>query len=150
MNAVISDYGQFLDLKTNRGAEHGFAPVWMPPFLFDFQSALVEWSLRTGRSAILADCGLGKTPMELVWAENVVRKTGGKVLILAPLAVSHQMVREADKFGIRVHRSSDGTTHNGITVTNYERLSMFNPADFAGVVCDESSILKSFDGARRT
>jgi hypothetical protein len=143
-------YAEFLDHKAHHGAEHGFAPVWMPDFLFDFQAALVEWALVTGRAAILADCGLGKTPMELVWAENVARQTGGNVLILAPLAVSHQMVREAEKFHMRVTRSNDGTVHDGITVTNYERLSLFNPSDFAGVVCDESSILKSFDGARRT
>lgn len=143
-------YAAFLDYKTHRGSEHGFSPVWMPEFLFDFQASLVEWSVRTGRAAILADCGLGKTPMELVWAENVARKTGGKVLIFAPLAVSHQIVREAEKFHVRVTRSHDGVAHDGITVTNYERLSMFNPSDFAGVVCDESSILKSFDGARRT
>jgi hypothetical protein len=148
--STSAEYASFLDVKTHRGADQGFAPVWMPSFLFDFQAALVEWSIRTGRAAILADCGLGKTPMELVWAENVARKTGGNVLILAPLAVSHQTVREADKFGVRVTRSHDGTAHSGITITNYERLSLFNPSEFAGVVCDESSILKSFDGARRT
>ena len=93
---AVRDYAGFLDYKTHRGSEHGFAPVWMPDFLFDFQASLVEWSVRTGRAAILADCGLGKTPMELVWAENVARKTGGRVLILAPLAVSHQIVREAE------------------------------------------------------
>ncbi len=147
---VMGNFAEFLDTKANRGAEHGFTPVWEPSFLFDFQSALVDWSLRTGRAAILADCGLGKTPMELVWAENVHRKTRGKVLIFAPLAVSHQIVREADKFGIRVTRSADGTAHDGITVTNYERLDLFKPSDFAGVVCDESSILKSFDGSTRT
>jgi hypothetical protein len=148
--SAAADYLRFLDVKTHRGAEHGFSPVWMPEFLFDFQAALVDWSVRAGRSAIFGDCGLGKTPMELVWAENVVRYTGKPVLILAPLAVSHQTIREAEKFGIRATRSHDGVAHDGITVTNYERLSLFNPANFAGVVCDESSILKSFDGARRT
>lgn len=145
----MTDYAAFLDGKAQLGARGGFAPVWLPDFLFDFQAALVEWAVTTGRAAILADCGLGKTPMELVWAENVVRKTGSRVLIAAPLAVSHQFVRESEKFGVRVTRSADGTAHPGITVTNYERLSLFNPADFAGVVCDESSILKSFDGQRR-
>lgn len=145
----MNDYAAFLDGKAQLGSRDGFAPLWMPDFLFDFQSALVEWAITTGRAAILADCGLGKTPMELVWAENVVRKTGARVLLAAPLAVSHQIVREADKFGVRVTRSIDGTAHPGITVTNYERLSLFNPADFAGLVCDESSILKSFDGQRR-
>ncbi|MDH3637907.1 MAG: DEAD/DEAH box helicase [Gammaproteobacteria bacterium] len=87
--------------------------------------------------------------MQLVWAENVVRKTGGKVLILTPLAVSHQTIREAAKFGIEADRSIDGIACDRITVTNYERLHYFDPADYAGVVCDESSILKSFNGARR-
>ncbi len=144
------DYLDFLKLKTQSGADSGFPPVWMPDFLFDFQAELVDWSVRKGRAAILADCGLGKTPMELVWAENVARHTGGRVLLLTALAVSPQIVEEAEKFGVRVTRSGDGTAHSGITVTNYERLHFFNPADFAGVVCDESSILKSFDGRRRS
>ncbi len=86
--------------------------------------------------------------MQLVWAENVARKTSGKVLVLTPLAVSHQTCREADKFGIEAKRSQDGTATR-ITVTNYERLDNFNAADFTGVVCDESSILKSFTGSTR-
>lgn len=86
--------------------------------------------------------------MQLVWAENVARHTNGNVLIVAPLAVSHQTVHEGEKFGVDVRRSTDGTTHQ-ITVTNYERLHLFDPNDFAGVVCDESSILKSYDGATR-
>lgn len=143
------NYEDFLSVKTQAGADSGFPPVWMPDFLFDFQAEIVDWSVRKGRAAILADCGLGKTPMELVWAENVVRHTGGRVLLLTALAVSPQIVEEAEKFGVRVTRSGDGTAHPGITVTNYERLHFFNPADFAGVVCDESSILKSFDGRRR-
>lgn len=142
-------YTAFLDAKLHANDRHGFAPNWLPPFLFDFQSALVEWAVQQGRAAIFADCGMGKTAMELVWAENVVRETGGRVLILTPLAVAAQMLEEAEKFGIRLARSRDGTAHDGITVTNYERLHLFNPSDFAGVVCDESSILKSFDGARR-
>jgi len=141
-------YADFLERKTHSGAAHGFAPVWMPPFLFDFQASLVEWAVEKGRAAIFADCGLGKGPMELVWAENVARKTGANVLILAPLAVSHQLEREAQKFGIGARRSNDGTASR-ITITNYERLSLFNASDFAGLVCDESSILKSFAGARR-
>lgn len=89
------------------------------------------------------------SPQELVWAENVVRKTNKPVLMLAPLAVSQQMVREADKFGIDCRRSMDGTVHPNITVTNYERLHYFDPERFAGVVCDESSVLKSFTGQRK-
>ncbi len=145
----MSDYADFLEAKTHANDQAGFSPVWLPDFLFDFQGALTEWGILKGRAAFFADCGLGKTPMQLVWAENVVRHTKGKVLILTPLAVSHQVVEEGEKFGIRVTRSQDGTAHPGITVTNYERLHLFNPRDFAGAVCDESSILKNFDGTRR-
>jgi hypothetical protein len=87
--------------------------------------------------------------MQLVWAQNVVQKTNGRVLILTPLAVSFQTTEEARKFGIESHRTH-GELHDGINVTNYEKLHLFNPEDFAGVVCDESSILKSFDGVRRS
>lgn len=142
-------YSDFLNEKTQSGSETGFKPVWMPEFLFDFQAAITETAIRKGRSAIFADCGLGKTPMELVWAENVVRHTRGRVLIVTALAVSAQMLREAVKFNVPVTLSRDGTAHAGITVTNYERLHLFSASDFAGMVCDESSILKSFDGARR-
>lgn len=144
------NYADFLREKANVGAQHGFAPLWMPPYLKDFQAALVEWSVRKGRAAIFADCGMGKTPMELVWAQNVASHTGGRVLVLTPLAVAAQMLEEAAKFDIAAARSQDGTTPGRIIITNYERLHLFNSADFAGVVCDESSILKSFDGARRT
>lgn len=144
-----TDYQAFLDKKSQLDGGCGFEPIWMPGFLFDFQRELVTWALKTGKAAILADCGLGKSPMELVWAENVVRKTNRPVLILDPLAVSKQMVREADKFGIDCKRSGDGTVFPNITVTNYERLHLFNPDDFAGVVCDESSILKNFTGQRK-
>jgi hypothetical protein len=140
-------YHDFLASKTQGGSDAGFEPVWRPDFLFDFQSSLVEWAIRRGRAAIFADCGLGKTPMELVWAENVARHTGGRVLLLTALAVNAQMIEEAAKFGIEATRSKDGTALGSITITNYERLHLFDPADFVGVVCDESSILKSFDGA---
>ena len=143
------NYDDFLDRKTHAGAAHGFDPIWLPPQLFPFQISLVTWAIQKGRSAIFADCGLGKTAMQLTWAENVVRHTGKPVLILTPLAVAAQTIREGEKFGIECHRSSDGTIPGRIVITNYERLEHFRPADFAGVVCDESSILKSFDGARR-
>ena len=99
---------------------------------------------------MLADCGLGKSVMALVWGENVCHHTNGKVLLLTPLAVAGQFIREAQKFGIRATRSHDGTAHPGITIANYEKLHLFTPSDFAGVICDESSILKSFDGQRRS
>src|ERR1700739_42178 len=106
----------------------------MPDFLFEFQAALVEWAIRKGRAAIFADCGLGKTPMQLVWAENVVRKTMRPVLILTPLAVAAQTVREAAKFDIPIARSYQGEVTSTIMVTNYERLHYFRPDDFSGVV----------------
>lgn len=144
------DYEDFLSAKAQLGGDHGFGPVWMPDFLFDFQASLVEWATRKGRAAIFADCGLGKTAMQLVWGENVVRKTGAPVLLLTPLAVTHQIIEEAEKFGIRASISRDGVVRPGINVTNYERLHLFSPSDFSGVACDESSILKSFDGATKT
>lgn len=143
------NYADFLDRKTHLGGDHGFDPTWMPESLFDFQRHLVEWSLRKGRAAIFADCGLGKSAMQLTWAENVVRHTNKRVLILTPLAVAAQTVREGEKFGIECKRSA-GALDGKIIVTNYQKLHHFNPADFVGVVCDESSILKNFDGATKS
>ncbi len=143
----MTDYKTFLSSKAQFGQDSGFEAIWIPDFLFDFQKSLLNFSLRKGRAAIFADCGLGKTPIELSWAENVHRKTNRPVLILTPLAVAHQFVREGKKFGIEVIRSDKSGAP--ITVTNYERLHYFNPNDFAGVVCDESSILKNFSGTTR-
>ncbi len=140
------DYREFLEKKTNLEGNYGFDPVFIPDFLFDFQKSIIDWSCRKGRGAIFADCGLGKSPMELVWAQNVVEKTNGNVLLLTPLAVGTQMKREADKFNIPAERSRDGKIHSKITITNYEQLHHFNPLDFEGVICDESSILKNFNG----
>jgi len=147
----MGDYAEFLQAKAQAGSLSGFAPTYVPDWLFDFQQVLVEWAVRKGRAAIFADCGMGKTPMQLVWAQNVVAHTNRPVLIMAPLAVSTQTVREAMKFGLECHRSLDGRTPAvaSIVVTNYERLHLFNPTAFAGVVCDESSILKNFDGATK-
>lgn len=142
-------YAEFLESKTHRGADEGFDPQTVPSALFDFQVALLEWAQRRGRCAVFADCGLGKTALELAWAENVALHAGLPVLVLAPLAVSFQTVREGEKFGIECHRATGGKPQGRVVVTNYERLARFDPSDFAGVVCDESSILKSFDGARR-
>lgn len=114
--------------------------------LFDFQKFLTKWALRHTRAAIFSDCGTGKTPMQLEWANQVVQKTNGNVLVLTPLAVSHQTVLEGAKFDIECRRSRAGEVHKGISVTNYERLHHFDSNDFVGVVCDESSILKNFDG----
>lgn len=145
---ATGDYAAFLARKTQLPPGAGFEPIEVPGFLFPFQRHLVEWAIRRGRAAIFADCGLGKTPMQLIWAENVARQTGGRAMIITPLAVAAQTVREAAKFGVDAKVSRDGTLHR-ITVTNYERLHYFDPADFAGAVADESSAIKAFDGKRR-
>jgi len=148
---VVGSYTTFLSHKTHVKSTGGFEPLFMPDFLFDFQRLIVDWSIRKGRSAIFADCGLGKTPMQLVWAENVARKTEKPVLIATPLAVSYQVLREAEKFGVSADRSIDGSIPSGVrvVVTNYERVEAFNAQDIGGMVCDESSILKNFKGERR-
>jgi len=143
------NYLDFLGKKTHSGAMDGFEPLSIPDFLFDFQKDLTAWAIRKGRAAIFADCGLGKTPMQLVWADNIIRKENGNVLIITPLAVSAQTVREGKKFGIECHKSMEGKVDKGITVTNYERLHYFDPSDFVGVILDESSILKNYSGSRR-
>lgn len=148
MKAII-DYQTFLHRRGQRITDSGFEPVWLPDCLFDFQKACVEWALLKGRGALFEDCGLGKTLQELVWAQNVVEHTNRAVLILAPLAVAAQTCREAEKFGIKATQSRDGKHGGEIVVTNYELLHHFNPDDFAGIVLDESSILKSVSGAIR-
>lgn len=142
-------YEAFLSTKQDYGSDTGFTPISLPDSLFPFQRALVEWAIRKGRAALFCDCGLGKTLMQLVWADNVVRQTNRPVLILTPLAVSAQTIEEAAKFGIEAYRASPNVAPHGIGVTNYERLHHFNAADYAGIVCDESSVLKNFDGARK-
>lgn len=147
---IASAYAQFLQGKAQNDARAGFEPLWLPDFLFDFRRSLVEWSLRMGRSALFEDCGMGKTAQLLTWSQNVVRHTNRPVLVLTPLAVGAQTVSEAEKFGVEARRSLDGKVHGaGVYVANYERLHHFNRDDFAGVVCDESGILKSFDGVTR-
>ena len=143
------EYERFIERKSQLADGDGFAPKSLPSFLFDFQGALVDWALRRGRAGIFADCGLGKTPMQLVWADQVVRQTNRPVLILTPLAVSSQTIREGEKFGVAVARASGSVEQPGVYVCNYQRLHHLSPDNFAGVVCDESSILKSFDGTTR-
>ena len=144
---IATTYQDFLERKTQLGNMEGFDPLWIPDFLFDFQKALVEWRIKKGCGALFEDCGLGKTIQELVIAENIARKTNKNIRILAPLAVSYQFINEGEKFGIEVKRSIDGQIHNKITVTNYEKLHLFDPHDFECVICDESSRLKHFGGA---
>jgi hypothetical protein len=153
MNTTLEpppDYAAFLDRKSQLGGEHGFAPVWMPDWLHGFQRFLTDWSIRKGRAATYADCGMGKTPMQLVAAENFVRQANRPVLIAAPLSVAAQTVREAEKFGIDAVLSRDGTfTGKRVVVTNYERLHYFRPDDFAAFLGDEFSCIKDFAGRRR-
>jgi hypothetical protein len=144
------DYATFLARKAQANDGAGFEPLWLPDFLFDFQADLTSWAIRQGRAALFADCGLGKTPMALVWAINVHRHTGRRVLVAAPLGVARQLEREAAKFGIDAGVTRDGRPADApISITNYERLEHFDPADFGGMVCDESSAIKAFDGKRR-
>jgi len=152
LNNQGQGYDEFLHSKLHEGADYGFEPTFMPSMLFDFQKAMVEYAVRKGRAALFEDCGLGKTAQFLTWGQNIIENTNKPVICLTPLAVAGQTIREAEKFGIEAVRSIDGSMpKNGkLIVTNYERLSHFNPADFSGVICDESSILKSFDGARKS
>jgi len=145
----MGKYEDFLGKKTQLGSYDGFEGKFFPPGMFDFQRSLVEWALLKGRGALFADTGLGKTLMQLTWAENIVRHENRPVLILTPLAVGSQTMREGKKFGIECSISKTGMPHPGINIANYEKLHLFSPHDFAGMVCDESAILKSFDGVRR-
>jgi hypothetical protein len=143
---AMKNYYDYLYDKIQLSGEYGIDPVFMPDVLFDFQKHLVQWAIRKGRCAIFADCGLGKTLMQLVWAQNIVMKTNKPVLIITPLSVSKQTELEAEKFGIEAERSKDGKYTKKIVITNYERMHYFNENEFEGVVCDESSILKNYDG----
>jgi hypothetical protein len=143
------NYEEFVINKSHIAKRFAFKPTHINPKAFDFQNELVEWACITGRSAIFADCGLGKTLMQLAWSQNVIERTNKPVLILSPLSVSIQTTEEASKFGYEASRSKDGTLKTKIITTNYERLDKFNPNDFSGVVCDESSIIKNFDGSTK-
>jgi superfamily II DNA or RNA helicase len=142
------EYQEFLSNKARSDKATGLAKIpKLNDRLFDFQADIVRWALARGRAAIFADCGMGKTPMQLEWARHVP----GEILILAPLAVAAQTVREAEKFGIgdiSYARNSD-QIKSRITITNYEMLYKFDPDRFHGVVLDESSILKAYDGKTR-
>jgi superfamily II DNA or RNA helicase len=145
------DYESFLARKLVSQPPVGITKhVELGKHLYDFQDALCRWALRRGRAAIFADCGLGKTPISLEWAHAVAEHTGGQILILAPLAVAQQFVREGVKFGRPVKYARDASEVGGeITVTNYERLGKFDTSRFAGVVADESSVLKHHDARTR-
>lgn len=121
------------------------------PNLFEFQKDIVRWALAKGRAAIFADCGLGKTLMQLEWAEQIRRRKGGNVLIVAPLAVSAQTKQEGVKFGIKVNicASQQDVRSDTVNITNYEKLTHFIGNQFTAIILDESSILKSFNGKLR-
>ena len=147
---MMTAYEAFLNSKEHAAAATTRTDV-LPAWLYDFQRELTGFALARGRAAIFADCGLGKTPMQLAWADAVVRETNRSVLLLTPLAVAAQTLREAEKFGVEATRSRAGHLLSGarIVIANYEQLHRFNRAVFGGVVCDESSILKSFSGETR-
>lgn len=146
----MTSYAQFLESKRKAHVPGGFAVDRMNPKLKEFQRHIVEWALKLGKAAIFADCGLGKTLMQLEWGYHVTEQTGKPVLILAPLAVSRQTIGEGDKFGYEVTLAREqADIRAGINITNYEMLHKFDARAFSGVVLDESSILKSYSGATR-
>lgn len=145
----MTEYEEFLANKTEVFHGVGFEPVDENKWLKPFQKDIVRWACIKGRAAIFADCGMGKSLMQLAWADQIHKKTGGNVLILAPLAVAQQTQREGDKFGIKATYSRDGKVQGPITTANYEMLQHFCAKDFVGVVIDESSILKAIDGKTR-
>ena len=146
-------YDAFLATKRENVKAVGFEveESAMAPMLFDWQRHIVKWALARGRAALFEDCGLGKTAQQVEWARHVVAHTGRAVLILAPLAVADQTVREGAKFGVDVHRCREASdvVEGAVNVTNYERIEKFAPEPFAGIVLDESSILKAYDGKTR-
>ena len=146
------NYSEFINSKTAVSPSTGISgEIKISDKLFPFQKATVEWALKRGRAAIWADCGLGKTPMQLEWARQVYEYTKQDIIIFAPLAVAQQTIKEGKKFGIKVtYARCMEQVKPGITVTNYEMLEYFDPSHFGAVVLDESSILKSYTGKFRT
>ena len=145
-------YESFVHSKRRIEVATGHAPGALNEHLFDFQHAIVSWAVRRGRAAIFADTGLGKTLMQLSWADEVADHTNGIVVVLAPLAVSEQTIEQGQTFGIEVKRipAGESPTEPGIWITNYERINAIDFNSLAGIVLDESSILKSHDGKTRT
>jgi hypothetical protein len=141
------NYLEFIENKRHTLGEFGFNPNYIPDIAFDFQKHIIEKAVKKGRMAVFADTGLGKTLIQISIAKNIVNHTNKHVLILTPLAVAFQFIIEAEKLGIDdIEYSKDGKFTKKIVICNYERLHYFNPSDFVGVILDESSILKNFDG----
>lgn len=151
MADAILDYDDFVRSKRRAEVATGHQPGELNEHLFDFQHAIVSWAVRRGRAAVFADTGLGKTLMQLSWADEVASHTGGMVLILAPLAVSEQTIEQGSTFGIEVRRVPQGGTPDapGVWITNYERMDAIDFSELHGLVLDESSILKAHDGKTR-
>lgn len=150
-----AEYRKFLERKRRLAKPSGFTVTAesINPKLFPFQRDIVRWALRLGKAAIFLDTGLGKTGVQLTWADQVHQRTGGNVLLLAPLAVGRQTLSESVKFGINSNVSvadSQEGVRPGITITNYEKLHRFDANEFSAVVLDESSIIKNCDGKTRT
>lgn len=145
-------YEAFLKRKAVSDPMTGLIDVpELPECLFPHQRDIVTWALRRGRSALFAGTGLGKSLMELAWADAIHRVKGGMIILLAPLAVSNQMLREADKFGIPARIvSCQDECGDGINITNYQKLDHFDISQFIGIILDESSILKNQNGHYRT
>lgn len=143
----MGSYEEFIKKKQHLIGSFGFDPVYMPDQAFDFQEEIISRAVRKGRIGVFADTGLGKTLIQLSIAINIVKKTNKRVLILTPLAVAFQFLKEADFLQIDdICHSKDGKYSKHIVVCNYERLHHFSPNDFEAVILDESSILKNFDG----
>ena len=144
------DYASFIAAKKHTSGDFGFSPTWMPECAFDFQDHIITKAVRKGRIGVFADTGLGKTLIQVAIAENVIRHTNKRVLILTPLAVAFQFIDEANRIGVHdIGHSKDGKLNSKIVVCNYERLHLLNPDDFICVMLDESSILKNFTGKTR-
>jgi DNA modification methylase len=143
------DYEEFLKTKQKKIIESGFevSDSELNESLFDFQKYIVKRAIKAGRFAIFADCGLGKTFMQLEWARLVSQKTKQPVLILCPLAVAGQTIKEGLRFGIEVQKLKSDVFGQGIFISNYEQLENIDCSVFSGVVLDESSILKNYSGA---
>jgi len=141
------EYKEFLEKKRHLLGDFGFDPNFIPKMAFDFQRHIIEKAVRKGRIAVFADTGLGKTLIQISIAKNIINHTNKRVLILTPLAVAFQFILEAEKLGIDdIEYSKDGKFTKKIVICNYERLHYFDSNDFIGVILDESSILKNFDG----
>jgi len=141
------EYERFLQEKQHTIGNFGFKANYIPGMAFDFQRHIIKKAVQKGRLAIFADTGLGKTLIQISIAQNIVNHANKKVLILTPLAVAFQFIIEAENMGLDdIEYSKDGTHTKKIVICNYERLHYFNSNDFEGVICDESSILKNFDG----